>query len=92
MLLTFVSLRLKSRRGLSARNVDTMSAACPSSAACFSDSESLIGEAERCRSLGQTFRDLSVRRRMFELAMDYAELAEEALGYEGAKLPEQVLR
>src|SRR5436305_207736 len=56
------------------------------------DRHALITEAERCRSLGQTFRDLSVRRRMFELAMDYAELAEEALGYEGAKLPEQVLR
>ena len=69
-----------------------MPAASFSSATCFSDSELLIAQAARCRSLGQTFRDLSVRRRMCELAMDYEELAEEALRYEGVKLPEQVLR
>jgi len=63
-----------------------MSAARFSSAASFSDSDSLIAQAERCRSLGQTFRDFSLRRRMFELAMDYEELAEEALRHEGMSI------
>src|SRR5947209_17931765 len=85
LLLTFVWLRLKSRGG-SARDVDVMSAARFSSAASFSDSDSLIAQAERCRSLGQTFRDFSLRRRMFELAMDYEELAEEALRHEGMSI------
>jgi len=52
----------------------------------FPDRVSLIARAEQCRTLGEGFRDQSLRERMFQLAVFYERVASSAEALEATKI------